>query len=95
MVPGPARELGTGDRVVLTDFGIAAVEGEERLTETGAFVGSPEYISPERVLGQRPGPESDLWSLGVVLYAAVEGMSPYRRSHTPATLRAVREIHGF
>lgn len=81
--------LGAGDRVVLTDFGIAQVEGEQQLTETGAFVGSPEYISPERVLGQRPGPESDLWSLGVVLYAAVEGMSPYRRSHTPATLQAV------
>ncbi|MFI1222775.1 MULTISPECIES: serine/threonine-protein kinase [unclassified Streptomyces] len=81
--------LGTGDRVVLADFGIAQVEGEQQLTETGAFVGSPEYISPERVLGQRPGPESDLWSLGVVLYAAVEGMSPYRRSHTPATLQAV------
>ncbi|MFH9606372.1 serine/threonine-protein kinase [Streptomyces sp. NPDC017448] len=81
--------LGAGDRVVLTDFGIAQVEGEQRLTETGAFIGSPEYISPERVLGQRPGPESDLWSLGVLLYAAVEGMSPYRRSHTPATLQAV------
>ncbi|WP_351226439.1 serine/threonine-protein kinase [Streptomyces sp. NPDC002133] len=81
--------LGSGDRVVLTDFGIAQVEGEQGLTETGAFVGSPEFIAPERVLGQRPGPESDLWSLGVVLYAAVEGMSPYRRSHTPATLQAV------
>ncbi|MFJ4901839.1 serine/threonine-protein kinase [Streptomyces sp. NPDC088727] len=81
--------LGRGDRVVLTDFGIAQVEGEEALTETGVFVGSPEYIAPERVLGQRPGPESDLWSLGVVLYASVEGVSPYRRSHTPATLQAV------
>lgn len=81
--------LGRGDRVVLTDFGIAQVEGEQGLTETGAFVGSPEFIAPERVLGQHPGPESDLWSLGVVLYAAVEGMSPYRRSNTPATLQAV------
>ncbi|MEU9982735.1 serine/threonine-protein kinase [Streptomyces sp. NPDC050856] len=81
--------LGRGDRVVLTDFGIAQVEGEQGLTETGSFVGSPEFIAPERVLGQRPGPESDLWSLGVVLYAAVEGMSPYRRSNTPATLQAV------
>ncbi|WP_141726945.1 serine/threonine-protein kinase, partial [Streptomyces niveus] len=63
--------LGRGDRVVLSDFGIAQVEGQQGLTETGAFVGSPEFISPERVLGQRPGPESDLWSLGVVLYAAV------------------------
>ncbi|MFF3685597.1 serine/threonine-protein kinase [Streptomyces sp. NPDC002187] len=81
--------LGRGDRVVLTDFGIAQVEGEQGLTETGAFVGSPEFIAPERVLGRHPGPESDLWSLGVVLYAAVEGMSPYRRSNTPATLQAV------
>ncbi|MFE9536338.1 serine/threonine-protein kinase [Streptomyces sp. NPDC006691] len=81
--------LGHGDRVVLTDFGIAQVEGEQGLTETGAFVGSPEFIAPERVLGRRPGPESDLWSLGVVLYAAVEGMSPYRRSNAPATLQAV------
>ncbi|NJQ00735.1 serine/threonine-protein kinase [Streptomyces zingiberis] len=81
--------LGRYDRVVLTDFGIAQVEGEQRLTETGAFVGSPEFIAPERVLGRLPGPESDLWSLGVLLYAAVEGMSPYRRSNTPATLQAV------
>ncbi|NGO73784.1 serine/threonine protein kinase [Streptomyces sp. SB3404] len=81
--------LGRYERVVLTDFGIAQVEGERRLTETGAFVGSPEYTAPERVLGQRPGPESDLWSLGVVLYAATEGVSPFRRSNTPATLQAV------
>ena len=81
--------LGRDGRVVLTDFGIAQVEGEQGLTETGVFVGSPEYIAPERVLGQRPGPESDLWSLGVLLYAAVEGMSPFRRSHPPATLQAV------
>lgn len=47
--------LGRSDRVVLTDFGIAQIEGEQRLTETGGFVGSPEFIAPERVLGQRPG----------------------------------------
>ncbi|MEU8824196.1 protein kinase [Streptomyces sp. NPDC048636] len=81
--------LGRDDRVVLTDFGIAQIEGEQGLTETGGFVGSPEFTAPERVLGQRPGPESDLWSLGVVLYAAVEGVSPFRRSHSPATLQAV------
>ncbi|MEU9185204.1 serine/threonine-protein kinase [Streptomyces sp. NPDC048484] len=81
--------LGTGDRVVLADFGIAQIEGETNLTDTGGFVGSPEFIAPERVLGQRPGPASDLWSLGVVLYAATEGVSPFRRSNTPATLQSV------
>ncbi|MDH6698816.1 serine/threonine-protein kinase [Streptomyces griseoviridis] len=81
--------LGRHGRVVLTDFGIAQIEGETDLTDTGGFVGSPEYIAPERVLGRRPGPASDLWSLGVVLYAATEGVSPFRRSNTPATLQSV------
>ncbi|MFJ4583935.1 serine/threonine-protein kinase [Streptomyces echinatus] len=81
--------LGRHDRVVLTDFGIAQIEGDTRLTDTGGFVGSPEFIAPERVLGQRPGPASDLWSLGVVLYLATEGVSPFRRSNTPATLQSV------
>ncbi|MFE1950554.1 protein kinase [Streptomyces sp. NPDC059524] len=81
--------LGRHDRVILTDFGIAQIEGETNLTDTGGFVGSPEFIAPERVLGQRPGPASDLWSLGVVLYAATEGVSPFRRNNTPATLQSV------
>jgi hypothetical protein len=81
--------LGRYDRVVLTDFGIAQIEGDTRLTDTGGFVGSPEYIAPERVLGRRPGPASDLWSLGVLLYTATEGVSPFRRSNTPATLQSV------
>jgi serine/threonine protein kinase len=81
--------LGRHGRVVLTDFGIAQIEGETSLTDTGGFVGSPEFIAPERVLGQRPGPSSDLWSLGVVLYAATEGVSPFRRTTTPSTLQAV------
>ncbi|MEU3557160.1 serine/threonine-protein kinase [Streptomyces fragilis] len=81
--------LGNHNRVVLTDFGIAQAEGDTSLTDTGAFVGSPEYVAPERVLGQRPGEASDLWSLGVVLYAATQGVSPFRRSNVPATLQAV------
>ncbi|MGW1027118.1 serine/threonine-protein kinase [Streptomyces sp. NPDC002577] len=81
--------LGRHGRVVLTDFGIAQIEGETSLTDTGNFVGSPEFIAPERVLGQRPGPASDLLSLGVVLYAATEGVSPFRRNTTPSTLQAV------
>ncbi|MFJ1702011.1 serine/threonine-protein kinase [Kitasatospora sp. NPDC088346] len=81
--------LERGGRAVLTDFGIALLEGAPGLTRTGDIVGSPDYVAPERVSGHRPGPESDLWSLGATLYAAVEGQSPFHRTTTMGTLQAV------
>ncbi|WGP08415.1 serine/threonine protein kinase [Streptomyces sp. SH5] len=74
---------------VLTDFGIAALQGATSLTATGDLIGSPEYIAPERIRGVDTDPASDLWSLGLVLYVAVEGVSPLRRATTLATLAAV------
>ncbi|MEU0599621.1 protein kinase [Streptomyces sp. NPDC006393] len=81
-------ESGT-DRVVLTDFGIAQVAGATTLTETGSFVGSPEYTAPERMSGGGTGPESDLWSLGALLCTALSGESPFRRDSLGGILHAV------
>ncbi|SPT52126.1 Serine/threonine-protein kinase PrkC [Actinomadura madurae] len=81
--------LRTDGTPVLTDFGIAVLQEASRVTVTGGLVGSPEYIAPERLHGQEGEPASDLWSLGLLLYTAVEGRNPLRRPNTAATLAAV------
>ncbi|OLT38283.1 hypothetical protein BJF79_27495 [Actinomadura sp. CNU-125] len=73
----PANVLLEDERVLLTDFGIAAVEGDATLTRSGAVLGTPAYMSPEQVEGRSVTPASDLWSLGATLYAAVEGRPPF------------------
>ncbi|MGW2561028.1 serine/threonine-protein kinase [Streptomyces sp. NPDC001514] len=81
--------LASDGRVLLTDFGIAAIEGDSTITRTGELVGSIDYLAPERVRGGDPGPASDLWSLGATLYTAVEGNSPFRRTSPLSTMQAV------
>ncbi|MEU0175865.1 serine/threonine-protein kinase [Streptomyces massasporeus] len=78
-------------RVLLTDFGIAQIEGDTTITRTGEVVGSVDYLAPERVRGHDPGPSSDLWALGATLYTAVEGRSPFRRTTPLTTMQAVVE----
>ncbi|MFG2333322.1 protein kinase [Streptomyces sp. NPDC048604] len=83
-----------GGRVVLTDFGIATMEasGDEamaKLTRSGDIIGSLDFLAPERAQGREPGPASDIWSLGMTLYAAVEGTSPFRRTSAWSTLSAI------
>jgi serine/threonine protein kinase len=85
----PSNVLLSGKRVVLTDWGLATVEGDATVTRSGMIIGSPAYIAPERARDGTSGPASDLWSLGATLYAAVEGHSPYERSSAIATLTAL------
>ncbi|GAA4546793.1 serine/threonine-protein kinase [Amycolatopsis samaneae] len=76
-------------RVKLTDFGIAHAVDDPRITTSGMIVGSPAFMAPERVEGREALPESDLWSLGATLFFAVEGLVPFERPTTAATLHAI------
>lgn len=75
--------------VKLTDFGIAQAMDDPRLTTNGGIVGSPAYLSPDRLQGWEASPASDLWALGVTIAHAVEGISPFERTSTASTLHAV------
>ncbi|MGW7242515.1 protein kinase domain-containing protein [Streptomyces sp. NPDC054804] len=87
--PGNVLVENTDGRVVLTDFGIAAIQDAKALTMVGMLVGSPDYMAPERISGRPQGPPSDVWSLGATLCAALGGRSPFSRDTTLATLHAV------
>ncbi|MGV9328534.1 WD40 repeat domain-containing serine/threonine protein kinase [Streptosporangium sandarakinum] len=85
----PANVLLSGDRVVITDFGIAHLAGETALTTSGALLGTPAFMAPEQA-GDRPvTAAADLWSLGATLYAAAEGRPPYTGATVLAVLAAL------
>ncbi|MEU4970285.1 serine/threonine-protein kinase [Streptomyces smyrnaeus] len=86
--PGNVMLAGDG-KTLLTDFGIAVHDTDTVLTATGMLVGSAEYTAPERLRGTDGLPASDLFSLGVTLYQAIEGVSPFHRATRDATLAAV------
>ena len=82
--------IGSDDRAVLTDFGIATFADDPKLTQTGMVMGSPGFTAPERIRGEDASPASDLWSLGATVYAAVEGHGPFeQRGGAITTMSAI------
>jgi serine/threonine protein kinase len=77
----------------LTDFGIARQIGGDftNLTESGQVLGTPDYLSPEQVLGEPGGPSSDLYALGIVLYEMVTGRLPFE-AETPLAAASRRMV---
>jgi eukaryotic-like serine/threonine-protein kinase len=75
-------------RALLTDFGIATLDGEPGLTQMGMVMGTPGFCAPERIRGEPAGPASDLWSLGATLYAAVAGHGPFDDQGGPMAVLA-------
>jgi serine/threonine protein kinase len=69
----PGNVLLPGERAVITDFGIATIQGDSKLTATGQVIGTPAYMAPERIRGEPASEASDMWELGATLYAAVMG----------------------
>jgi hypothetical protein len=86
----PDNVLLSGNRVVLTDFGIARMtDTTSRLTGTGAVIGTPQYMAPEQLEGRAVGPAADMWSLGATLYTAVEGRPPFDGPSMTALVTAI------
>jgi len=74
--------------IKLTDFGIASVKGDPRITTSGLLMGSPSFMSPEQAKGEAGGPAADLWGLGATLYFTTEGKPPFDKGQPIPTLTA-------
>jgi serine/threonine-protein kinase len=74
--------------VKIIDFGIALLEGAPRVTWRGfsGLVGTPEYMAPEQIRGERGGPQTDVYALGIILYELLAGHPPYRSPNPLATM---------
>jgi len=86
----PDNILVAGDRVVVTDFGIARItDSTSRLTGTGTIIGTPQYMAPEQLEGSQVGTAADIWSLGATLYTAIQGKPPFDGPTLTAVITAI------
>jgi eukaryotic-like serine/threonine-protein kinase len=81
--------LSDNGSVCLVDFGIARIVGKNPLTVDSNVIGTPEFLAPELFTHREAGPATDLWALGVTLYYALEGRSPFRAETLPATIASI------
>lgn len=92
--PGNLWLESPADHVRILDFGLARfVNDDVNMTQSGAAVGTPAFMSPEQARGERLGPRSDLFSLGCVLYCLGTGVQPFWGENTLATLTALAIDH--
>jgi serine/threonine-protein kinase len=85
----PANILLARDHVYLGDFGLSRLQTSgERFTESGAWIGTVDYMSPEHLRGEFCDARSDVYALGCVLFAALTGRAPFHRVTVPATMSA-------
>lgn len=82
--------ISSAGSVFVSDFGLARLMGDLTMTGTNSLVGTPDYISPEQVLGDTPSIQSDLFSLGAIFYFLTTGTRPFARASMAATLYAIR-----
>ena len=95
----PANIMLAGGEVKILDFGIARADGTAARTTTGTVLGTPAYLSPEQAAGHPAGPQSDLYSLGCVLFEMLTGSPPFTaesagRAGLPAGARRPRPAVG-
>ena len=81
--------LADDGHAVLADFGIATSVGDTSPTSPAMLLGSPAFLPPERAQGRQSGPAGDMWSLGAMMFAAVQGYAPFEREEPVATINAL------
>jgi serine/threonine protein kinase len=84
-------ESGIGQKVKITDFGLARAADDASLSQSGVVAGTPLYMSPEQANGEPPDPRADLFSFGSVLYTMASGRPPFRAATTLAVLKRVAD----
>lgn len=86
----PGNIIITNDGIVkIVDFGLAKLAGQTMLTRTGTIMGTVAYMSPEQARGEGVDYQTDIWSLGVVLYEMLSGKPPFKGDHEQAVMYSI------